>query len=87
LRVYTVAEGKSAVIDLPAEGNPPEIDYAWTLPRNEGATSNVVQRKHALHITSASRAHDGNYTVVAVNSYGDFRSQATVRLDVWYAPR
>jgi hypothetical protein len=43
-KVFTVEEGKSIMINLPAKANPPEIEYKWTSP----GRGNIPESSEAL---------------------------------------
>jgi len=93
-KTFTVEEGKSILIELPAKANPPEIEYKWTSP----ARGNVPESAEALpesriialpngklNVTLAKREDAGKYKIKASNSEG----KTTIKfiLDVQYAPR
>ncbi len=89
LHTYTVLEGETAELSLKAVGNPPQIKYFWKFP--PGLSTNddserVEKKLHQLVIRDARRTDAGNYSVTAVNSYGDFKTNVSVRLDVLYPP-
>ncbi len=100
LGTYTVVEGQTREISLQAVGNPPEIEYTWSLPSSVAvevaaaaaeatdADSSRVSRRGAytIVVNRARRTDAGNYTVTAANSYGDFSTTVSVELDVLYPP-
>ncbi len=95
LKVYTVEEGSSLLIDLSAKANPGEIEYKWT---NKGKNTVIPKLADALpesrivanpggvlNISEARREDAGKYKVRAENEEG----KATFKfiLDVQYAPK
>lgn len=86
LGIYTVVEGESKNISLRAVGNPPEIDYSWSVPESVSSSDRVKKRKHLLTLHDARRSDAGSFDVVASNSYGDFKTRVSVQLDVRYPP-
>ena len=82
---YTVIEGETKNLSLLAKGNPPEIQYSWEYP-DSVAQSRVKASKHVFILDRAERTDAGNYSVTAINSYGDFKTTVAVKLDVLFPP-
>ena len=93
-KTFTVEEGKSILIELPAKANPPEIEYKWTSPTrgNVPETAEALPESRIialpngkLNVTLAKREDAGKYKVKASNSEG--KTTIKFNLDVQYAPR
>lgn len=93
-KTFTVEEGKTILIELPAKGNPPEIEYKWTSPGRGNLPevaealpeSRIIALSNGkLNVTLAKREDAGKYKVKASNSEG----KTTIKfiLDVHYPPR
>lgn len=93
LKVFTVEEGASILIDLTAKGNPAKIDYKWTSPDRDNIPSQsealpesrLVANGGTLNISSAKRMDAGKYKVRGSNDEG--KTTFKFKLDVLYEPR
>lgn len=70
-------EDEPLIINLKAEGNPPNIAYTWTkdgLPVTEAGSSTgterIISEGPILNITKLSRHDAGSYSCEALNSQG-----------------
>jgi hypothetical protein len=85
LQTYKVLEGQSFNISLNASGNPPQIEYKWSLP--VANSLEIRAEGPRLRLSKARRSFRGNYTVRAWNGYGNFNTTVTIFVDIQYAPR
>ena len=94
LKVFSVEEGKSIIINLTATANPPEIEYKWSrsggisIPTVADALPQsrlVALPNGLLNVSEARREDAGKYKVKASNSEG--KTNMKFKLDVQYAPR
>ncbi|XP_059087472.1 nephrin-like isoform X2 [Tigriopus californicus] len=92
LKVFTVEEGASILIDLTAEGNPAKIDYKWTTPDRDNIPnqsealpeSRLIVNGGTLNISAAKRVDAGKYKVKGSNDEG--KTTFKFKLDVFYEP-
>ena len=83
---FKVSEGQTASVNLTALANPDTISYTWTHPRS-ASMARVFASGSVLTVRDAHKGEAGNYTVVASNAHGDFKTTFTIRVDVQYPPR